>query len=145
VSGGLISPIKIWDSSTGIELRRFRINPTNSGVQNAFASSPNGALLAVATDQAIFVWDRRTGLIVHQLDRVKTRVRTIDLAFSPDSRILATLSSDLESSEGEIEFLDVATGKRLAQLRLEALKRNRPSTGSVVFSPNGKLFAVCFG
>src|SRR5262249_26304069 len=58
-----------------------------------------------------------------------------DLAFSPDNKHLAVASGD-----ATIHLWSVATGKRLS-----SLKGDRSKTGSLAYSPNGKLLASSDG
>ncbi len=132
-SVGAMGAIRIWDALTGIELRQIPVEHS-SGAERPLAYSPNGSLLALSSDRSVFLFDANNGSIVHQLKCPAWA----DLAFSPDSKTLATLNLN----EG-IALWDVASEARLALLQPEGLKGNSNGMGSMVFSPNGKLLVSC--
>jgi WD40 repeat protein len=82
---------------------------------NAIAFSPDGKLLASATDavweRPVWLWDVATGRKLSELPGPENAVDS--LAFSPDGKVLATG----EGNPGhQVRLWDVATGEQLDQL-----------------------------
>jgi RNA polymerase sigma factor (sigma-70 family) len=119
--------IRLFDVKTGMELRRF------DGTQDAIWAleyAPNGKMLASAgQDRRIRIWDVETGKQLFEL-KVETEWVVPALAFSPDSKVLATGGQ-------AVRLWDTQTGNKLNQLnaRSEAL----------AFSPDGKTLAMVNG
>lgn len=130
-SVGGTQQVRIWDATTGIEMRHFSIE-NQLGYAHAVAFSPNGTILAAATHHVAFMWDTGNGTMLHRLNGSEFKGMT----FSPDGKILATM--DLH--EGII-LCEVSSGNRLAQLRGEGLTGPGSGYGSVVFSPDGRMLA----
>jgi WD40 repeat protein len=126
-SGGDDGMVRLWDPTTGKELRRFKEHDYRVV---AVAFSPDGKLLAAADGHegiggAIRLWEAATG-------RERWRVhggfaRTV--AFSPDGKVLAWAGP----SNGTICFCDVATGKELRRF-----EGHDKQVYSIAFSPDGQ-------
>ena len=105
-----------------------------------FALSPDGNLMAAAG----FAFDPARRRIVHRVwiwdvtqkrPRREIEVPAVDLycvAFSPDGATLAT-----GGFAGDVQLWDVATGNRLAVLKL-----GNSAVRSLAFAPDGKVLAV---
>lgn len=124
---GQYGEIKLWDASTGKELRGWRGHRDNIF---AIAFSPDGALLATCSyDRLIKLWDAATG---QESKTLKDHTDAVfDIAFSPDGKRLASASADRT-----VKLWDVVTGARLFTLSdaLDALN-------AVAFHPSGKWLA----
>ena len=83
-TGGLKNTVKLWDTSTGQEVRSLsghagRILDVVFGVKD-------GALASVGLDGQIKIWQADTGAIQNTLPGSSGAAQT--LAFSPDGKIL---------------------------------------------------------
>jgi WD40 repeat protein len=129
-SGSWDKTIKLWDVSTGTELRTLK----QSSSVDSVAFSPDGTTLASASsanssaggDATIKLWDISTGKELRTLKGVAEPI-----SFSPDGKTLAGASWD--GQRYTAKRWDVSTGKELRTLEVLA--------GSVAFSPDGKTIA----
>ena len=138
--------LKLWDTTTGKEVRHLRSTGTlGSGT---FVFSPDGRMLAWDVNGTITLHETATGKERGQLGKAQVKGdNTTDvfgrlmsfvsgaapdaLAFSPDSRLLARGSADQT-----IRIWDVGRGKELGQL-----KGHQGSIASVSFAPDGRTLA----
>ena len=120
--------IVLWKLPTG---ERERVLKGLDGWGNGFeelAYSPDGTRLAgAASDFRIFVWNPHTGKEIRKADGY-----AYDMAFSPDSRYLATAAVD----QGKIKLWDIDTDETLgptlethAEIRTLAFDGNRHLAG----------------
>jgi RNA polymerase sigma factor (sigma-70 family) len=148
--------VRLWDVAAGKQRRMFRAaHDGEERPPSAWRStlSPDGRTLAVAYQRAdntllliapvlVRLWDVTTGKELHELAGHTNYV--LDLAFSPDSRLLATCGEHTGLWRGErppmdrVFVWDVATGKRVA-----GLPGGLPiGAGSVAFAPDGRTLAT---
>ena len=140
-SGSLDNTVKLWDVSTGTELRTLE---GHSAEVLSVAFSPDGKTLASGSRKGtIKLWDVSTGTELRTLTPmakylIRTRPGASDengfaavfsVAFSPDGKTLASGSED-----NTVKLWDVSTG---AELR--TLTGHSESVESVAFSTNGKI------
>jgi WD40 repeat protein len=136
----------LWNANNG-ELKRTLVGHKKATRSVAFSS--DGATLATASeDKSVILWDVNTGSSRKVLIGHAGIVASV--TFSPDGRLLAS-----GGYEGTVILWNPANGTRLAATQAHdptviGVKdgekwhstRNRPaSVCSVVFSPDGKLFA----
>ena len=139
--------VRIWNVEAGKEERSFQAVPKGEKKQSHHvwraALTPDGKTMAVASaavsaamtslrDEAHLVrlWDVSSGQEKHTLDGHRHYV--LDMAFSPDGRLLVT------DARRSVFVWDAATGKRVA-----ALPNGLPmgATG-VAFSRDGRFLAI---
>jgi RNA polymerase sigma factor (sigma-70 family) len=129
--------VRVWDRSTGKELRHFRLGGelaihcvalSADGRTFAAAAVPNPG----ATNHAIHLWDATTGKQLRVLEGHADMVR--GLGFSADGK---TLASGSGGKDRTVRVWEVATGREIHRFQGDLLGyRSRMS-----FSPDGKLLA----
>jgi RNA polymerase sigma factor (sigma-70 family) len=134
-SSGQDNTVRLWEITTGKQLRRFTA-ATGLGSENAWVSSvaftPDGKYLAAGTMNGpgeVVVWELATGKESRLLRM--NRAGAECLAYSPDGKILAAGTQD-----GLVHLWDTGTAKLLHQL-----KGHQGWIESVAFAPDGKTLA----
>ncbi|MFH0895610.1 MAG: caspase family protein [Bacteroidota bacterium] len=126
-SAGQDFSIKIWDISTGKELKT--LNGHKLYVQS-LAFSPDGKMLASGSwDKTIRIWEMNNFTEVRTITAHKRAVQS--LAFSPDGKILASGSVD-----STLALWDVASGSFM-----KSLKGHEGAVTCVVFNKTGSHVA----
>jgi WD40 repeat protein len=133
-SASMDGTAKVWDL-TPSDVGRPLVQPRTFTYSVAF--SPDGRWLASATGFETRVFDRRTEHLVHRLPN-GDGLRMIGIAFSPDSKLLATGSPDVRP-------WDLATGRQLRALKGPPPEGQRAEVGALAFSPDGKFVAAGYG
>ena len=108
---------------------------------NAIASvaiSPDGRFIAHGSfaDNQVRIIDVATRQVVRTLSGHINWVT--ELAFSPDSRLLATAGTSSPPFDGSVRIWDVATGAQLQNIAT-------PGTSQLVFTPNGSMLLGASG
>ncbi|MGE3803152.1 MAG: WD40 repeat domain-containing protein [Gemmataceae bacterium] len=94
------------------------------------AFSPDGALLAVATqEERIYLWDTKTGAILRRFQG------GLAVAFAPDGKTLSAVTHD-----GLVRRFDTASWQLLGPAR--PARNEYFYAGDVVFSPDGRRVAI---
>jgi WD40 repeat protein len=127
----LFSLVKTWDPGTGQELVTFG----NESPVFTVAFHPDGTTLASGGDAGVTLWklpgspERRS---------IKGLSGQTPVAFSHDSKLLATLNYDKDPKAATLNLWDAGTG----QHRLACQGKPGGQFSSLVFSPDGKLIAA---
>jgi WD40 repeat protein len=127
--------VRFWDPAEG--RKRFEIEPDEDDDPDLLAISPDGTLLATTghRDLTVKLFDATTG---QPRKTLAGHVgRTAAVAFSPDSKILATSAGD-----GTARVWDVATYETKRVFRLH---RPRGEISRLAYSPQGERLATVNG
>ncbi|MFO1041546.1 MAG: protein kinase [Planctomycetaceae bacterium] len=130
--GILDHQVKIWDATSGVELRTLRrsspatLNHATGGV----AFSPNGALIAAGMGKGVVLWDATNDLELRSIPLDGGFVTSV--VFSPDGSEVAASTYDQT-----IEVCKVSNGESVRKF----LGHTEIVT-SVVFSPDGRNIAT---
>jgi WD40 repeat protein len=126
VSGSEDHTIKVWELSTGQEIR------TLAGHAGFFvrsiAISPDGKFLASAGDDIIKLWDVETGEEIRTLSGHSSIIQR--LVFSPDGKVLVSAGNDKT-----IKFWNPNTGEVMGTLSANHLIE------ALTISPDGQIIA----
>lgn len=127
VSGGEYGFLRIWDVSTGKELKKIKAHQKNV---RSVAFSRNGRYILTAGDEdkTVKLWEASTGKLRRTLKGHSERVESV--AFSPDDRFA------LSGSDRTIKIWDISTGKGIKAFVGETDEDQ--SQGIASFSPDGK-------
>jgi WD40 repeat protein len=127
VSGGEYGFLRIWDVSTGKELKKIKAHQKNV---RSVAFSRNGRYILTAGDEdkTVKLWEASTGKLRRTLKGHSERVESV--AFSPDDRFA------LSGSDRTIRIWDISTGKGIKAFVGETDEDQ--SQGIASFSPDGK-------
>jgi WD40 repeat protein len=130
--GGLDGPLSMWSVATHKELG----DPITATNVVSVTFSPNGQILATGDNQRVVrLWSVRTH---RQLgDPLTTLAKEVtEVAFSPDGRTLATLTTELFGS-GKIQLWNIASHRQLGT----AIGGNKEISG-FAFVGNGRTVAA---
>ena len=122
-SGGNDQTVRLWDVTTGKELRRFE---GHEQAVLAVAFSPKGKVLASSDGKEVRFWDVETGKVLQTL---KVESHFSPVAFSSNGKLLA-----YEVRPGTVCLYDPDAGKPIRQWAA-----NTRSVDSLAFSPDGKV------
>jgi RNA polymerase sigma factor (sigma-70 family) len=122
--------ISICETATGKVRRRLATLP-----YSVCALAPDGQSLAVCIDHSIIqILDVTTGRQKRQLPKCAPNLQAI--VFSPDGRMLASVSETDDEKGSVIQFWDIGKGALRGQLQC-----GRPWQRRFAFSPDGKTLA----
>jgi len=113
-------PVKIWDATTGQEIRTFEVGVF--GVTSV-SFSPDGKKIASGSKDGVKIWDTETGKALQT-----GAWGTTSVSFSPDGKKIVSGSKDKT-----LKIWDANTGQEII-----TLKGHTDRVTSVSFSPDGK-------
>ena len=138
LSGSIDSTFRLWDISTGKEIRKFVINPINTnmgqGVQVAF--SPDGKHAISAGAENLKIWDISTGGEVSSFDIGSFYVPNISI--SADGKYALIPFNALFWSH--LYLLDIGSDK-VIKLKKSLKTVTKPESAAI--SPDGKYALSC--
>jgi WD40 repeat protein len=134
--------VRFFDTLTGMEARQIENDQPIQGL----CFSPDGRLLAVATQQRIELWDVANGDEVRVFPAAPNTFYQL-LTFSPDGKMLAAIGNPNrfpvpEDSAVEIHLWETASGKERACLRLPSPLP--PARNPRMFYPNRGINGLAF-
>jgi RNA polymerase sigma factor (sigma-70 family) len=137
-SGAFTETVRLWDTATGKQLRRFDLPPHQGAARppiiSALALSADGRTLAAGSSGgSVILWEAATGQRLRTLPGKRGRVHAV--AFSPDGKLLAA-AADLADQPGSIFLWDTRTGEELRRL-----KGHTKEVNVLAFAPGGRLLA----
>lgn len=135
--------VRLWDVASRAQIALLLELETNDleGI-NSVAFSPNGTILASASDDSIIrMWDTRT---LKQIGKLETKSGGVtSISFHPDGNTLASLNGRFAPTEIQlggdmsIRLWEVESRKQIA-----LAQHHSPSVASVALSSDGELLAV---
>ena len=156
---------RVWDATTGKEIRRFRIIPEqnaenmmmNGGMGfvggamvffrqmnlNGMAVSRDGRMLSVVgMDGALHIWDAVAGKELRKIDNIYSDGGLSETMFTPDGKMLAVRGYDSTT-----RLFEVATAKKIRQIGKRPDNNNQFYGGNagLAFTPDGKMMASTGG
>src|SRR5262245_7725277 len=128
VATTIMGHVVVWDAATGKAVHDWS---AQCKMVNAMAYSPDGRVLATASDNMIVcLWDAKTGKAIRQLEGHAAEVYAV--AFSNDGKRLA--SGGLDKT---VRLWDPATGKEVLQIG-----KHRGDIRGLAFTAGDKQLAV---
>jgi WD40 repeat protein/uncharacterized caspase-like protein len=123
--------VKLWDSTTGRELRTLVGHANNV---KAVAFSPDGQMLASGSlDRTVRIWNVVSGQTMRALAGKSAPLAPIAcVAFSADGQLVAAGTND-----GAVEIWEAATGNERA-----AAKAHTGQVASIAFSPDHSILVT---
>lgn len=128
--------VKLWQAGTHREVRQFEtVREKLAPNWNVLTFSPDGRMLAASggkeKNSRVCIWDVNSGRLLRELDN-PDHEGVAGLAFSPDSKLLATASFN-----NTAQLWEVPSGNLRA-----TLKGHVQAVLGVAFSPDGKTLAT---
>ena len=118
--------IRIFETATGNEV--LKIDVPNRKLVHDVKFSPDDRLLVWKTfDGLVEIFDANSGERITEIKEPFYRNDSVEIAISPDNKILAT------ASDGAIHFYDIESGEKSASLH-----GHRGAVLDFTFSPNGQ-------
>jgi hypothetical protein len=126
--------IKLWDISTGKEVRTFGDNNTSSAAKSV-AFSPDGKYVLSGSLETPQLWDVTTGQEIRFFQGHSEAAQITSVAFSPDGKYALSGTDTSSRTDRGIRLWDISTGK---ELRMFTMNDFGGHVTSVAFSPDSK-------
>lgn len=131
-SCGVDQTARVWNTASGEE--RLVLTGHTDAVECVTYSPDGKTIVTAGWDATLRLWDASTG---RQLAELEGPSQQIGVGFSPDGKMLASLSDPVDDSQGTLSsmliFWDVAERKQLAMIPAHSAR-----SYSVLFTPDGK-------
>jgi WD40 repeat protein len=133
VSGDIDGDVRLWDVASGKVLAHLN---GHAGVVRLAMTTDGKTLATAGHDRTVKLWDLGTRQLLRVLEGHRLPIERAD--FSPDGKLLATVSGDFreQRTPGEIKLWDVASGQELL-----SLQGHKGPVHGVAFAPDGKTLA----
>ncbi len=117
LTGGLDGTARLWEATTGREVRRFE---GHNGIVIAVAFSPDGRFVLTKAEgrnsaQTAHIWAMATGQEVRRFTGYQQG--RLVVAFSSDGRFLATTGLDSDPTDSMVHMWEVGTWQEVRRLR----------------------------
>jgi serine/threonine protein kinase len=123
LSGGKDRTIRLWDTASGQELRRF---PDQAQEVKCVIFSPDGRYALVASGATLRLWEVQTG---REVNRMVGHTNTVNsVTFSPDGRRVLSAGNDRS-----LRLWDVQTGREIRRF-----VKHTGDVCSVACTPDGR-------
>jgi WD40 repeat protein len=129
-TGSRDETIRIWDSGSGKELKKFALEKKGVGPieTNDLQFTPDGKTLIAATHEGGKAWEVSSGKILFDLSGSPS---ALSVAVSPDGKLFAC-----GGPSSKIYIYEVGTGKPVS-----TIAGHEATVNQVIFSPDGKSIA----
>lgn len=136
--------VSLWEVSTGRESHTLAVVNADAAI-SSIAFSYDGRLIAAADEGTkVRFWDVASGELVRTLVSPpieRMTIQIVSLAFSPDSRLLATGEARVDDAHreynGVVKLWDLDAGRVLHEAVAHVMEPD-----SLAFSPDGRLLAT---
>ena len=130
LTGGKDGSVCLWETTSGLEVRRFKTGTSIGGVRSvAFSPDERFVLASISVGDTIpltLLWETATGREARRLEGMSNPA-----GFSPDGRFVLTAS---KSGNKVVRLWDVSSGKEVRQFK---------GYNPAAFSPDGRfIFAA---
>ena len=138
-TGGLDNTLRLWDVETGDLVRAIPGGDPYRDPDSIYglSFSPDSKRLAIAREKTVDVLEVETGTYSHKVGSYRS---ADSIAFSPDSKTLATFNASNPGSSDQIRLWDVETRTHQCSLFLSEFVFGR--VFSLTFTPDSKTLAV---
>ncbi|MBI5205755.1 MAG: hypothetical protein HZA11_12650, partial [Nitrospirae bacterium] len=124
------SPIRLWNVATGEQI--WRVETTFAGITSSLGFSPDGKYIIAGGGDLILI-NSETGKIIRKFGGTSILIGYHSTVFSPDGKSLLA-----GAGGGSLTLWDVASGKKIMDLKGHEGVAALGTVNSVAFSPDGK-------
>ena len=128
LSGSVDNTLKLWDISTGREIRTLKGH--TSQVRSVVFTPDGKFALSGSYDDTIKLWDILTGMEIRTFIGHSPCVHSV--AISPDGKYALSGGGDIRGKDTTMRLWDISTGKEIRKFRLSEWVK------AVAFSPDGR-------